>query len=132
MHDGNAWALGGVSGHAGLFAGADDLGRFAAALLAPSRHPVLERASIAEMTRPQAGAAPDLRALGWRLDASEWGDWPDSSYWHTGFTGTSLLVAPALGMAVILLSGGVHPARRLEQQAEFRRRLHRILAGALA
>ena len=40
VHDGNAWALGGVAGHAGLFAPAADLGRFASALLdagAPSR-----------------------------------------------------------------------------------------------
>ncbi len=98
VHDGNAWALGGVAGHAGLFAPADDLGRFARALLAPERHPVLGPDSIAEMTRFQAGAPPDVRALGWRLDASEWGAWPSSTYWHTGFTGTSLLVAPELGL----------------------------------
>ena len=50
VHDGNAWALGGVAGHAGLFAPAADLGRFASALLDPERHPVLSAGSIAEMT----------------------------------------------------------------------------------
>jgi CubicO group peptidase (beta-lactamase class C family) len=132
VHDGNAWALGGVAGHAGLFAPAADLGRFASALLDPERHPVLSAGSIAEMTSYQAGGPPDTRALGWQLDASGWGSWPESTYWHTGFTGTSLLVAPELGCAVVLLMGGVHPARRLEQQARLRQDVHRILAEALA
>jgi CubicO group peptidase (beta-lactamase class C family) len=132
VHDGNAWALGGVAGHAGLFAPAADVGRFASALLAPDRHPVLSAATIAEMTRHQAGAPPDTRALGWQLDASEWGPWPETTYWHTGFTGTSLLVAPDLGYAVVLLMGGVHPMRRPDRQAAIRANVHRILAEALA
>jgi DNA-binding GntR family transcriptional regulator/CubicO group peptidase (beta-lactamase class C family)/ribosomal protein S18 acetylase RimI-like enzyme len=131
VHDGNAWALGGVAGHAGLFSTVGDLGRFAGALLRPDRHPVLSAASIAEMTRLQAGGPPDTRALGWQLDASDWGPWPGSTYWHTGFTGTSLLVAPERGCAVVLLMGGVHPARSLERQAGLRREIHRILAEAL-
>jgi CubicO group peptidase (beta-lactamase class C family) len=131
VHDGNAWALGGIAGHAGLFAPADDLGRFTSALLAPDRHPVLGPESVAEMTRWHAGALPDVRALGWRLDASEWGAWPASTYWHTGFTGTSLLIAPDAGIAVVLLMGGVHPVRRLDEQAELRRVVHRLIADAL-
>jgi CubicO group peptidase (beta-lactamase class C family) len=101
------------------------------ALLRPERHPVLSSASIAEMTRRQAGAPPDVRALGWRLDAGEWGAWPESTYWHTGFTGTSILVAPDAGIGVVLLLGGVHPVRRLEDQEELRRRIHRTIAEAL-
>ncbi len=132
VHDGNAWALGGVAGHAGLFAPASDLGRFASALLRPDHHPVLGSAAIAEMTRRQAGAPPDVRALGWRLDASDWGHWPQGSYWHTGFTGTSLLIAPEFGVGVVLLFGGVHPVRRPEEQAALRRALHRRLAEAWA
>lgn len=131
VHDGNAWALGGVAGHAGLFAPAADLGRFASALLS-DRHPVLRTDSIAEMTRYQAGGPPDTRALGWQLDASEWGPWPGTTYWHSGFTGTSLLVAPELDCAVVLLMGGVHPTRRPKQQAALRADIHRILAEALS
>jgi CubicO group peptidase (beta-lactamase class C family) len=132
VHDGNTWALGGISGHAGLFAPIDDLGRFASALLTPDRHPVLAGDSLAEMTRWQAGAVPDIRALGWRLDASQWGGWPGSTYWHTGFTGTSLLVAPDVGIGVVLLMGGVHPVRRLDDADELRRVVHRLIADALA
>jgi GntR family transcriptional regulator len=131
VHDGNAWALGGVAGHAGLFAPATDLGRFASALLS-DRHPVLGAASIAEMTCYQAGEPPDTRALGWQLDADDWGEWPSTTYWHTGFTGTSLLVAPELDCAVVLLLGGVHPSRRLERQAALRADVHRVLAEALS
>jgi CubicO group peptidase (beta-lactamase class C family) len=97
----------------------------------PDRHPVLRPESLAEMTRWQAGAPPDVRALGWRLDASEWGAWPASTYWHTGFTGTSLLIAPDAGIAVVLLLGGVHPVRRLGEQAELRRVIHRLIADSL-
>jgi CubicO group peptidase (beta-lactamase class C family) len=132
VHDGNTWALGGISGHAGLFAPIDDLGRFASALLAPTRHPVLAADSLTEMTRWQVGAPPDTRALGWRLDASEWGSWPDSTYWHTGFTGTSLLIAPDVGIAVVLLMGGVHPVRRLDDADELRRVVHRLISDAVA
>jgi CubicO group peptidase (beta-lactamase class C family) len=133
VHDGNAWALGGVSGHAGLFAPADDLARFASALLSPARHPVLSPASVAEMMRGQAGEPPDVRALGWRLDASDWGPWPAATIWHTGFTGTSLLIAPEIDLAVVLLLGGVHPRRDGERLAEVRAAVHRaLIAGALA
>jgi CubicO group peptidase (beta-lactamase class C family) len=131
VHDGNAWALGGIAGHAGLFAPAEDLALFLRAFLAPDRHPVLGAASIAEMTRRQAGAPPDTRALGWRLDAGDWGRWGPAAFWHTGFTGTSLLVDPDAGLGVVLLLGGIHPVRRLDDQEQLRRRVHRALSEAV-
>jgi len=131
VHDGNAFALGGVSGHAGLFGTAGDLGRFASALLTPDRHPVLSAETLAFMTARRAGAGAEARVLGWRLHPSAWGRWPDRTIWHTGFTGTSLLIAPALDVAVVLLSNAVHPVRRLEQTGAFRARIHRAVRGAL-
>jgi CubicO group peptidase (beta-lactamase class C family) len=132
VHDGNAWALGGVAGHAGLFGPAADLVRFSSALLTPDAHPVLSGATIAEMTRFQTGAPPDIRALGWRLDASDWGNWPAGTFWHTGFTGTSLLISPALGVAVVLLMGGVHPRRQPERQRQTHVAVHRAVLEAFA
>jgi CubicO group peptidase (beta-lactamase class C family) len=131
VHDGNAFALGGISGHAGLFGTAADLGRFASALLTPDRHPVLSAETLALMTARRAGAGAEARVLGWRLRPDAWGDWPDGTIWHTGFTGTSLLIAPALDVAVVLLSNAVHPVRRLEQTGAFRARIHRAVRGAL-
>ncbi len=130
VHDGNAFALGGVSGHAGLFGTVDDLGRFAAALLRPETHPVLTEASIGVMTAPQAATGADVRALGWRLRPSGWGRWPRGTFWHTGFTGTSVLVSPAADTAVVLLTNFVHPARQPEETARLRARIHRAVLRA--
>jgi CubicO group peptidase (beta-lactamase class C family) len=131
VHDGNAFGLGGVSGHAGLFGTAEDLGRFAGALLTPDRHPVLSAETITLMTARRAGTGAEPRVLGWRLRPDAWGDWPDGTIWHTGFTGTSLLVAPALDAAVVLLSNAVHPVRRLDQIGAFRSGMHRAIRDAL-
>ncbi len=131
VHDGNAYALGGVAGHAGLFADLGDLGRFVQALLAPVPGQLLSAASIALMTTRQASTGADVR--GWPGDSSpiDWGTWPSGTFWHTGFTGTSLLVAPAREAAVVLLTNSVHPYRRLDDQAAVRAQVHRLVAEAL-
>ena len=131
VHDGNAFALGGVSGHAGLFGTVGDLGRFAAALLRPERHPVLSAATLALMTSRHAGAAGE--AAGARLAgaAGQWGSWPAGTIWHTGFTGTSVFVAPALDAAVVLLTNAVHPVRRLAETAQLRAGVHQLVRAGL-
>jgi CubicO group peptidase (beta-lactamase class C family) len=131
VHDGNAYALGGVAGHAGLFAPVPELARFAQALLAPEGAKVLSPESVNLMTVRQAGQSEDVRGIGWRLEPRDWGDWPEQTIWHTGFTGTSLLVAPAMGAAVVLLTNSIHPYRRLDDQAAVRAQVHRLLAEAL-
>ena len=130
VHDGNAYALGGVSGHAGLFGTADDLGRFAAALLRPEAHPFLSAETIEIMTALHASTRGDVRALGWRLKPSGWGRWPQGTFWHTGFTGTSVLVSPGADTAVVLLTNFVHPARRLRETERFRAQLHQAVLRA--
>jgi CubicO group peptidase (beta-lactamase class C family) len=75
----------------------------------------------------QAQTNDDVRALGWRLQPSTWGAWPEPTIWHTGFTGTSLLISPALDTAVVLLSNAVHPTRQLKDTAEFRATVHAAL-----
>lgn len=131
VHDGNAHALGGVSGHAGLFAPLRDLARFAGTLVASQPGDVLSAESIRLLGRRQAVAGDDVRGMGWKLEPRDWGPWPPGTFWHTGFTGTSFLVAPAAGVAVVLLTNAVHPQRRLEQQAAVRAEVHRLLAEAL-
>jgi CubicO group peptidase (beta-lactamase class C family) len=131
VHDGNAYALGGVAGHAGLFAPLAELARFAQVLLVPELAKVLSAESVTQMTSHQAGQGDDVRGIGWRLEPREWGPWPDGTIWHTGFTGTSLLVAPSMGAAVVLLTNSVHPRRRPEDQAAVRAQVHRLAAEAL-
>ena len=121
VHDGNAHTLGGVAGHAGLFAPLDDLVAFARHLLAPDGR-VLTAADLEAMATRHAGHGADVRGLGWRLAPEGWGNWPEGTLWHTGFTGTSLLVSPPAGLAVVLLTNAIHPPRRLEEQARAARR----------
>ena len=132
VHDGNAFALGGVSGHAGLFGTARDLGRYAAALLTPARHPVLSAATLELMTSRRAGTGESARVLGWRIDPSGLGDWPAGTLWHTGFTGTSLLISPAADTAAVLLANAVHPVRRPDDIGLFRAQVHKAIRAASA
>jgi CubicO group peptidase (beta-lactamase class C family) len=131
VHDGNAFALGGTSGHAGLFGTATDLGGFAGALLRPDQHPVLSAETIALMTSRRTGQDQEARVLGWRVRPEKWGSWPDGTIWHTGFTGTSMLIAPALDAAVVLLTNAIHPVRRAGETAEFRAKVHQEVLAAL-
>jgi uncharacterized protein YbbC (DUF1343 family)/CubicO group peptidase (beta-lactamase class C family) len=113
VHDPTGRRMGGVAGHAGLFSTADDLAKFAQALLNGGGG-VLSPLSVEKMTRPeQPPAAPVLRGFGWDIDSpfsSNRGDLlPVGSYGHTGFTGTSLWIDPTTQTYIILLTNAVHP-----------------------
>ena len=113
VHDPTARRMGGVAGHAGLFSTADDLAKFAQALLSGGGG-VLSPFSVEKMSTPeQPPAAPVLRGFGWDIDSpfsSNRGDLlPVGSYGHTGFTGTSLWIDPTTQSYIILLTNAVHP-----------------------
>lgn len=113
VHDENAWALGGVAGHAGLFSTASDLSVFAQMLLDGGTYNgvrIIEDSTVALFTRRAAGH----RALGW--DTCEGGagcgqHLSERAFGHTGFTGTSLWIDPDRQVFVILLTNRVHAAR---------------------
>ncbi|MGA2803867.1 MAG: serine hydrolase domain-containing protein [Acidimicrobiales bacterium] len=131
VHDGNAHALGDVAGHAGLFGPLDDLVTFTRHLLVPDGS-VLTPAGLDAMTARRAATGDDVRGLGWRLAPKDWGSWPEATLWHTGFTGTSLLVSGPLGLGVVLLTNAIHPVRRIGEQAEMRAVIHRCVSEAFA
>jgi uncharacterized protein YbbC (DUF1343 family) len=113
VHDPTARYMGGVAGHAGLFTTADDLAKFAEALLDGGKG-VFQPATIAKFTSPNS--PPDrtqIRGLGWDIEtrfSSNRGElFPVGSYGHTGFTGTSLWIDPISRTYVILLANSVHP-----------------------
>ena len=113
VHDPTARRMGGVAGHAGLFSTADDLARFAQALLDGGDH-VLSPLTIEKMISPeQPPNAPVLRGFGWDIDSpfsSNRGDLlPVGSFGHTGFTGTSMWIDPTTKTYIILLTNAVHP-----------------------
>lgn len=117
VDDDNAWALGGVAGHAGLFGTAAALGRFARAVMgspkgeARGAHPLARPETI--RTFLAASTVPgSSRALGWdtmRTTSSCGSSMSPEAVGHTGFTGTSLWIDPRLDLYVVLLTNRVHP-----------------------
>jgi len=113
VHDPTALRMGGVAGHAGLFSTADDLSKFAQALLAGGKG-ILSPLTVEKMTSPeQPPNATAVRGFGWDIDSpfsSNRGDLlPVGSFGHTGFTGTSLWIDPITKTYIILLTNSVHP-----------------------
>jgi uncharacterized protein YbbC (DUF1343 family)/CubicO group peptidase (beta-lactamase class C family) len=112
VHDPTARRMGGVAGHAGVFSTADDVAKFAQALLNDGG--VLSPLMVEKMTTPQQPpTAPVLRGFGWDIDSpfsSNRGDLlPVGSFGHTGFTGTSLWIDPTTQTFIIVLTNAVHP-----------------------
>lgn len=115
VHDENAWCLGHVAGHAGLFSTARDLSVFGQMYLnGGTLHGtrILARETVSEMTRNHVGNLGD-RGLGWQLNASHYmgGLASPQTYGHTGFTGTSIVIDPWRELVVVLLTNRVHPTR---------------------
>src|SRR5258708_20671430 len=112
VHDPTARRMGGVAGRAGVFSTADDLAKFAQALL-DGGHGVLTAATIAKMTSPQqppTGTA--VRGFGWDIDSpfsTNRGELlPVGSFGHTGFTGVSLWIDPTTKTYIVLMTNAVH------------------------
>lgn len=141
VHDENCYALGGASGHAGLFATAKDLGNFVACLL---------NGGIFKGERILGTATVDLlrrnftktieggpRTLGWQLQSENAGSAGDllspESFGHTGFTGGSIWIDPSRNVGTVFLTNRVHPdrARGKDRIGNFRARLHNAIIGQI-
>jgi len=136
VHDENAFAIGGVSGHAGLFSTAPDLAAFCQMLLnggVYAHHRVLRRATIAQFTTPQQ-LSSGTRTLGWAVP-TEGGSsghyFSTHSFGHTGFTGTSIWIDPDRQLFVVLLTNRVHPTRENQKIAQLRPAFHDAVMQAL-
>jgi CubicO group peptidase (beta-lactamase class C family) len=125
VHDANAWAMGGVSGHAGLFASARDLATFAQMLLDGGTYAtvrIVGPSTIARWTSRQG--AGTSRALGWDTPApasSAGRYFSPRSFGHTGFTGTSLWIDPERGLFVVLLMNRVNSRGEGTRHVQLRR-----------
>ncbi|HEX6048420.1 MAG TPA: serine hydrolase domain-containing protein [Gemmatimonadaceae bacterium] len=117
VHDENAFGLGGVSGHAGLFSSGHDLARFARMYLGGGTLDgtrVLSPATIREFTTVQDSTVSN-RALGWETpngSNSAGRIMTRPAFGHTGFTGTSIWMDPSRDLFVILLTNRVNPTRQ--------------------
>jgi CubicO group peptidase (beta-lactamase class C family) len=117
VHDENAWSLGGVAGHAGIFSTADDMAILAQALLnggSYDRKRILSKESVQAMITDYNQAFPGhSHGLGFELDQRIFmnGLSGPRTAGHTGYTGTSLVIDFDSRSFVVLLTNRVHPSR---------------------
>jgi len=137
VHDGNAWMMGGVAGHAGLFSTAPDLAVFCQLLLNGGvyRHRrFLQRSTLELFTSRQTDITGASRALGWDTptEPSTSGRYFSArAFGHTGFTGTSIWIDPEKRLFVILLTNRVHPTASNNQIRSLRPAVHDAVVAAL-
>lgn len=135
VHDENAWALGGVAGHAGLFGTVAAVGRFARTIAAGLRdRPSIVRTESLRRFMTRSDVPGSSRALGWdtMLPTSSCGTrMSQAAVGHTGFTGTSLWIDPQADVYVVLLTNRVHPTRANEAILRVRPALHDAVLRAL-
>jgi len=136
VHDENAYAIGGVSGHAGVFSTAPDLAAFCQMLLnggVYAHQRILRRATVTLFTTPQR-LSGGTRTLGWAVPtpgglAGHY--FSEHSFGHTGFTGTSIWVDPDQQLFVVFLTNRVHPTRENQKIQQVRRDVHDAVMQAL-
>jgi len=132
VHDENSNSLGGVAGHAGLFSTADDLAVFSQMMLNGGLYDwqrIFEEETVTLFTKRANVVEGSSRCLGWDSPdgkASGGVYLSDSSFGHTGYTGTSLWIDPENQMFVILLTNAVHPNRSWKDPKYYnwRQRIH--------
>jgi CubicO group peptidase (beta-lactamase class C family) len=114
VHDENAAVLGGVGGHAGLFAPLADMERLGRSLAGGARE-LLRPGTFERMTAVHTEGLGLRRCLAWQgqdpTGSPVGRSFGPHSFGHTGFTGTSVWVDPATGRYVVLLTNRVHPSR---------------------
>jgi uncharacterized protein YbbC (DUF1343 family)/CubicO group peptidase (beta-lactamase class C family) len=140
VHDPRSRALGGVAGHAGLFATADDLAVYAQTLLnggiGPNGRRVLSPLGVRMMIDADGTPPDQRRGLGWDIQTSYSAPrgtlFGPISFGHTGFTGTSLWIDPETETFVIILTSRLHPDGRAASPTELRHEVATLVASAIA
>jgi len=133
VQDENAYVLGGVAGHAGLFASAGDVARFAYAML-KGGSPILRQETIALFTRREASPRGTTRTLGWDTPSSpsqSGQHFGPAAYGHLGYTGTSLWIDPDRELTVTLLTNRTWPDCRNQEIKRVRPKVHDAILEAV-
>jgi serine-type D-Ala-D-Ala carboxypeptidase len=133
VQDENAFVLGGVAPHAGLFSTAEDLARFAQAML-EGGSPIIRPEAVALYTRCESAPSGTTRALGWDTPSnpSQSGKYfGPGSYGHLGYTGTSLWIDPERQLSVTLLTNRTWPDCSNQAIKQVRPKFHDAVSEAL-
>ncbi len=116
VHDENAYALGGVAGHAGAFATIESVAEAAQAFLAGNViSPDLSKSMVSEWSKNASG---DKFGLGWWLSPSRAMGGTDpgrGSFGASGFVGNRIWIEPERGYGVVILSNRIHPLRTMTE-----------------
>jgi CubicO group peptidase (beta-lactamase class C family) len=137
VHDDNAYAMGGVAGHAGLFSSALDIHRFLNQIRRchEGEGTFLSRRVVQEFLTRDETVQEATCALGWDTPSSEHSSsgscFSPHSVGHLGFTGTSLWWDLDNDCHVILLSNRVHPSRDNDKIKGFRPFIHDLIMRTL-
>jgi CubicO group peptidase (beta-lactamase class C family) len=137
VHDENAWVMGGVAAHAGLFGTAEDLARFCQVMLDQGNiggRQLINAATMQEFARAHPAARGPARGLGWDKPShpSSSGQYfSAASFGHLGFTGTSIWIDPEKQLFVVLLTNRIHPTRANDAIRSFRPLLHDTIVKSL-
>ncbi len=138
VHDENAYALGGHSGHAGLFGTAFDVFTLTNMVLSAYHGDgtALIKREIARTFLSRQGLVPNSTwALGWDTPSdrgsSSGNYFSSSSVGHTGFTGTSVWIDLERRVTVVFLTNRVHPSRSNARIKGFRPELHNLIMREL-
>ncbi|HAL57802.1 MAG TPA: beta-N-acetylglucosaminidase [Bacteroidetes bacterium] len=136
VHDENAYVLGGVSGHAGLFSTASDLSVFLQMLLNGGTYGgkrYLSEDVIRRFTTRQSDKS--TRGIGWDMKnpTRSWAGsiLSEKTFLHTGFTGTSVAVDPERNLIIVFLTNRVHPTRAGSKIFDVRPQVHDAVAKAI-
>lgn len=138
VHDPLAGIMnGGVSGNAGVFSNAEDLAILSAMLLNEGEYNgvrIMSPATVKAMRSVPAGFEKFGRGLGWDVSSSYASNKGDllskSTFGHTGYTGTSIIIDPKTQAAVILLTNRVHPEDK-GSVTRLRSLVANVVAGAI-
>jgi CubicO group peptidase (beta-lactamase class C family) len=138
VHDDNAWAMGGIAGHSGLFSSGSDLHQFAKEMVnaLDGRSHLLKRSTLDLFLtgHPVSGSVPTIK-LGWDSPTKENGmtesGLSSQAFGYNGFTGCSLWIDPSTGCDIILMTNRIHPSRSNKKILSFRPQLYRAVHDAL-
>lgn len=135
VHDGNAYFMGGVAGHAGLFSNAHETFRLAEQFI-PGRTAMLAAKTCELFRTNMTPRLEEARSFAWQLAETENSTagptLSPNSFGHLGFTGTSCWIDAARERVYILLTNRTH-ARKLPFVIinDVRRTFHALASAAL-
>jgi CubicO group peptidase (beta-lactamase class C family) len=138
VDDENAFAMGGVAGHAGLFAPVREVDCLARELIAcyAGRSDFVPQKIIREFWTRDTAVPESTWALGWDMPSPENSSsghrFSPAAVGHLGFTGTSIWIEPESQVAISMLTNRVHPRRDNQKIREFRPKIHDLIMDTLA